>query len=764
MPAGELAERLREQARAADHRRLLVLHGDPDAVAARAREAVQAARAPGEPVLVVGEDPAENLGLEPGHREHVAPGRADELMGTTHPLVVLDARTALDPRALGRVVGAVDGGGLLVLLAPALAAWPDREDGFDGSLAVPPYTTDDVTGRFRRRLVAALREHGGVAIYDANADAVRADGHADAGPRPRRHAPPAPADATFPSQAYDACRTEDQARAVRALGTLASGPDEEGGDALAVVVEADRGRGKSSAAGLAAGALAHGGADVLVTAPRERNTRELFARARELLDALDARQAAAGPEDEGSVAAASGGRVRYADPAAALEAAPGVDALLVDEAAGLPVHLLEQLLGAGPPAAFTTTVHGYEGAGRGFSVRFQERLADHAGPVTQLALDEPIRYAPADPLERWAFRALLLDARPPVDAVVQDATPANVEHEPLDPEALLDDEPRLREAFGLLVLAHYRTTPRDLARLLDAPNLDAHALTHDGHVVCVALVAREGGLPEDRCAELYEGGAINGHLIPDVLTSQLRDPDAGRPTGARVVRIATHPAARRRGLASRLLDDLRAHYEVDWLGTAFGATPGLLAFWQANGYRTVHLGTRRNPASGEHSAILLDPATQAGRDLRDRSARWFGARIGAVLADALRGLDPDTARAALATSAADPPAVDLDEHAWRHLAACTRGPGVYDTNPAPFRALGLAHLLADDPDAELTDEHERLIVAKVLQARPWAEVADELGYVSTRMAMRALADAYRPLVDAHGSEVAREDAERYGNG
>jgi len=92
----------------------------------------------------------------------------------------------------------------------------------------------------------------------------------------------------------------------------------------------------------------------------------------------------------------------------------------------------------------------------------------------------------------WAFRALLLDARPPVEPLVDDATPESVDYRRLEAAEALADERLLREAFGLLVLAHYRTEPNDLARLLDAPNLEARALTHDGHVVSVALLAREG--------------------------------------------------------------------------------------------------------------------------------------------------------------------------------------------------------------------------------------------------------------------------------
>jgi tRNA(Met) cytidine acetyltransferase len=64
-------------------------------------------------------------------------------------------------------------------------------------------------------------------------------------------------------------------------------------------------------------------------------------------------------------------------------------------------------------------------------------------------------------------------------------------------------------------------------------------------------------------------------------------------------------------------------------------------------------------------------------------------------------------------------------------------------------------------DGALDDDEERLLVRKVLQARPWSETADELGYVSERTCMRALGDAYRPLVDRYGTAVAREEADRY---
>ena len=319
------------------------------------------------------------------------------------------------------------------------------------------------------------------------------------------------------------------------------------------------------------------------------------------------------------------------------------DVVFVDEAAGLPVSLLCRLLAA-ERIAFTTTVHGYEGAGRGFSVRFREYLEASDHKVREVHLDDPIRYAAGDPIEVWLFRALLLDARPPVESLVADATPESVRYERLSTADLLADEHLLREAFGLLVAAHYRTEPNDLARLFCAPNLSVRALVHRGHVTSVCLLAWEGGLPPERRRDLYEGGRIKGHMVPDVLTSQLRDERAGKPQGVRVVRIATHAAVRSRGLGSHLLGELRSELSgersddepdgdretiesVYWLGVGYGATPALIDFWRRNGFRTVHISTTRNETSGEHSLVMLSALTDRGERLAERHARWFVGRF-----------------------------------------------------------------------------------------------------------------------------------------
>ena len=748
-----LARDAKREAEAANERRVLVCAGDRDRGIDAAYDAIEA----------VDPDSTAVVSTRDGFRfEEHRPRNADELLGRTREIVVLDCHERFVPNALGRCVGAVDGGGLLVLLTPALDEWPAVRDRFDDSLAVPPYTIDDVTGRFRERLVDTLRAHPGIAIVSLGEDGGEDDvverdgltgGPVDgAGPRSQPTVPP---DATFPAAAYEACLTADQVRAVRAFESLSTPGN-------AVVVEADRGRGKSSAAGLAAGALALAGGDVLVTAPAFRNAAAVFDRARALIDDVtDGGAPETGRDGGRELRVPGGGRVRFRPPADAVEAVSDADVAIVDEAAALPVRLLEGLLDA-PAVAFCTTVHGYEGAGRGFAVRFRERLSDSRFAVRDVRIDEPIRYARNDPIEAWASRALLLDARPAVEDAVADADASVDEatYRALDPADLLADEILLGEAFGLLVAAHYRTEPNDLARLLDAPNLVARALVADGRVVAVALLAREGGLDAETRRGMYEGERVRGNMVPDVLTSQLRDEAAAAPRGLRTVRIATHHALRDAGFGSRLLDEVHAEFgdEMDYFSVGYGATPRLLRFWRRAGYRTVHLSTSRNDASGEYSAIMFRPETEAGRALLDRHAVAFRDRERDGLSDAHRDVDPDVVRGALRACSAPVP-VDLTETEWRSVVGASVGPGMYDTAPGAFRDLALAALI--EGNAGLDDREERLLVRKVLQGRPWEEVADELDFVSTSACMRALGDAFVPVVERYGTEFARKERERF---
>ncbi len=288
-------------------------------------------------------------------------------------------------------------------------------------------------------------------------------------------------------------------------------------------------------------------------------------------------------------------------------------------------------------------------------------------------------------------------------------------------------------------------------------------------MVSVALLSREGGLDEQVRQAAYEGDRIEGNLIPDLLTSQLRDPEAGVPVGLRVMRIATHHAVRSSGFGSRLLEEIESELRsddsstdgqrrsIDYLATSYGATPELLRFWRENDYRTVHLSSTRNDTSGEHSAVMLRPLSSAGRALAERHAEWFRRRFSDVLAGPLEDVDPDVVRGVLDATAGSV-RLSLSDFEWRLLASAAGGPGRYATAPGPFRRLAFRALL----DGALEDgDAERLLVMKALQDRPWETTAEALGYVSKRACMRAFGDAFEPLVEEYGTDLARAEADRY---
>jgi tRNA(Met) cytidine acetyltransferase len=172
---------------------------------------------------------------------------------------------------------------------------------------------------------------------------------------------------------------------------------------------------------------------------------------------------------------------------------------------------------------------------------------------------------------------------------------------------------------------------------------------------------------------------------------------------------------------------------------------------------------------------VLRPASDAGRALAERHARWFCRRIPSVLSDPLDDADPDVIREALASVDATPE-LDLDDVEWRHLAGLPHGASVFDTAPRPLRRLTLRYLAdaggdaeADDADGgpdervadRLTARQERLLVRKALQGRPWGEVTEELDFVARSECMRALGAAVRPLLSRYGDSVVAEDLKRF---
>ena len=703
MDLGEHLEVLNREATQAGERRMLVIQGE-DADVRRCLDRVTD--------WLESTDGWISLGSVDGPWHTLEHQRSSQLLGRTIPGLIIDLTSSLSPNVIGQSIGAVEAGGLIILLIDSPDQWVAGPLESDRRIAIHPYDTTDVTNRFRRRFYQTLESHPGISIVHAEHETVVVDG--TTGPR----SPPPTCttnlegvDDLEPSLAA-ACATTDQRNAVAALSRLE--------DRSVAVIESHRGRGKSAAAGIAAAGFARNGAEVVVTGPGRSAVTEVFSRAASVLDTVVI------DDQRPSITTGTGGTITYHRPYDLEAAIETADVLFVDEAAAIPVDRLRDTLEASIPVGYLTTVHGYEGTGRGFAVRFQETLEQSDRHVTNLRLDEPIRYRQGDPIEIWQFRALLLDASPPADDVVDTAEVGSADYVRIDRDSLLEDEATLRELFGLLVLAHYRTEPDDLLRFLDAPNVSVRALYHEGHPVSVALLAEEGSLDRTWCERLHAGESIRGHMLPDLLITQLRDQDAGSPAGIRFLRIATHGAVRSTGFGSRLVLEIHDEFEdaVDWFGAGFGATTRLVSFWATAGYRPVHVGTSRNPRSGEQSVILMHEASTSGTKLIDRHERRLLERLPSQFPDALADLDPHLIESVL-TATTQRPSLAVPEWMWKVVEATVRGPGQVATAPEVFARLTLAGL-ADGIGDSLTEVQLELLVGRTLQVRPmWTLAAEQ---------------------------------------
>ncbi|WP_462323003.1 GNAT family N-acetyltransferase, partial [Halochromatium sp.] len=379
--------------------------------------------------------------------------------------------------------------------------------------------------------------------------------------------------------------------------------------------------------------IASRGSRIIVSAPRRSAVETLFTHSRAALQAASAQTSALER------------LLSFLAPDALLATTPAADLLLIDEAAGIPAPLLEQFLMHYPRICFASTVHGYEGSGRGFDIRFRSVLDQRSPGWRALRLHTPIRWRQGDRVEQWLNQALLLDAEPASDAEVATADLTAVRFQLHEAAALAADETLLRQLFGLLLLGHYQTRPNDLRQLLDGPNLRVASLTVEGLVLATALVAREGRLGATLIPAIFEGRRRpRGHLLPQTLSAHAGLHAAPALGYARIVRIAVHPAARRRGLGRRLLGELamQAHRDgLDLLGASFGVSTELLSFWHRCGLEALHLGTGRNAASGARAAVVLQALTPAGQDLIAQARQRLARDLPTLLSGPLQTVEPE---------------------------------------------------------------------------------------------------------------------------
>ncbi len=680
---------LRQQALASHQRRLLLLEGEADWTLATAHTMVSRLRAERPSAW-----PVHWIGRQPAGRSRPITD-AHHLLGSESELIIYDLFAGLDADALAAAAGSLRGGGLLLLLGPPLEQWPEFPDPAAARIATYPYRPEDVGHGFLTRMAALLMTSCG-----SQRIAQPTAAHSDAAPRPPAYRANWQQNAGQADAGTWNINPEQQQviAAIRDMMTTTDPPP--------LVISAGRGRGKSTALGLAAAELLRQvQTSVLVTAPRYRA-------ARTLLDQ-------AGFKQTGFKYAEPG--LRFQPPDQILREQTTADLLLVDEAAGIPAPLLHALLEHFPRIVFATTIQGYEGTGRGFALRFFPLLDRYKPGWQHLKLTQPVRYAANDPLETLINHVLLLDAEPARHEQREASTKLPLRIEPVDRGQLSQQEASLREIFGLLMLAHYQTRPSDLRHLLDGPNLHLTILRRGDSLFATALIAHEGGLDEALSAAIFAGERRpRGHLLPQTLCAHAGLARAPGLQYARIVRIAVQPSAQRQGHGRALLThliDQATQDGCDLIGASFGATADLLAFWHAGGFIPVQLGSHRNAATGAHAVVTARALTIAGEKLLTQARAQFTERLTHLLPGRLRQLDPALVLALLQTTgppkfAALPNIPNSTLAELRHFAHHQRS---LEASLPPLALLAPEPLIQETVRHNLSQPQAECFIALVLQ-------------------------------------------------
>lgn len=550
----------------------------------------------------------------------------DKILGNTFGMCILQDFEAMTPNTLARTIETVEGGGIVVLLLKGMSSLKQL---YNLSMDVHTrYRTEahtDVVARFNERFLLSLGSCDSCLVIDDEMNVLPISGGKDVTALP----PPDLDDEKTPAQlALEAVKDEHRDRPPTGnLITLAKTTDQAKAlmtftEAIAektlrstVALTAARGRGKSAAMGLAiAAAVAYGYSNIFITSPSPENLKTLFEFVFKGFDALDYADhqdysiiQSTNPDFNKAIVRVNIHRqhrqtIQYIRPQDA-HVLGQAELVVIDEAAAIPLPLVRKLMG--PYLVFmASTINGYEGTGRSLSLKLIKQLREQSYSAStngdteiadrttgrasksesltsgrklrEISLEEPIRYAQGDSVEKWLNKLLCLDATLPKAKSRTNGCPDPNKCELINVnrDTLFSFHPVpekfLQQMVALYVASHYKNTPDDLQLMSDAP-------AHELFVLVPPLSENTGALPEPLCVvqvslegkisrqsvlnELSQGRRPHGDLIPWLVSQQFQDPEFAGLSGARVVRIATNPEYVSMGYGSKALEFLTDYYE-----------------------------------------------------------------------------------------------------------------------------------------------------------------------------------------------------------
>ena len=498
--------------------------------------------------------------------------KTKNLLGSEFPAIIYDARQGIHLDALAMAAGTLQDGGQLLLL---LNHWADLANQPDSdSLRWSGEKHAINTPHFIAFLQEKITKYG-FPVYQN---------------MPLTLALPTPSKDRSPDcqpTLEQACLLQQMAETEEAI----------------LIVTAKRGRGKSALAGLFAKQQLAQNQPVILTAPNKS--------AVNIFNAFAGTEITFMPPDELSQNLSDAPQ-QFAD-----------HWLFVDEAAMIPLDILFRLTNAFKRVVLTTTIHSYEGTGRGFLLKF---MAKTNRTLRHFELFTPLRWQADDKLEAFIDDLLLCDCedrlpQPPYDVALAELIQiSHCERIPHD---------QIESVYGLLTLAHYRTSPLDLRRLLDAPQQQFYLAQALNSLLGCVWAVPEGGLTDKTLIRQIRRGERRprGNLVAQMLCFQAGLEEACELCSLRISRIAVQPNWQQQGLGQRLIAQMKQQIKqqgaVDFLSVSFGYTPELLAFWQKCGFILVHFSESKEASSGCYSVVALCPLSEEGRVFVQRAEKQF---------------------------------------------------------------------------------------------------------------------------------------------
>lgn len=685
--------KLRQTLQLARHRHLVVLQGDWDW---RIQQLEQLETQSG--IWIGSDSPFAHLTATPIQTLR-------QQLGQEIDCAVFSAEQGLDADALAIVSGMIRAGGLLWILLPTQLNFINPAN---QRFLSYPYQSHQAWLGFQSHLISTL-EHQAWWLTPTGIRAPKTSQALNNSIKDSANQP----SSTESKITQNLILTADQQLGLQAIERVAFGHRNR-----PLMIEADRGRGKTTLLGLAAAQLLQQGKRIILTAARYAQTEMAFKTAAHYLNT---------PYQPGLVTSNSG-ELQFKAPDDIRLNQPDCDILMIDEAAHLPSPLLQDLVQAYPRVIFASTLLGYEGSGRGFSLRFKPYLAQHFLNYKTLHLQQPVRWNQHDPLESLINQALCLDAE--LSELNHSNTFKPIQISAIQPHLLTTQQ--LNQVMSLLMNAHYQTSPADLQHLLSAPDLrlylaqTADQLTEQT-IIGVLLVCQEGDLPD-----LSADRRVKGHLVPQLLRQHSGQLPLLNLKSERVLRIAVHPQMRRQTIATQLINHWQTHTQVDFYSASFGVTPMLHQFWRKLNFRSVHLGAKRDKASGTHNIVMV--ATHS--DLKSswpmslkKASQQFQQQLPHSLMETLTQLQPGLVMDLLAENNQenkqefDSQARNNNVEKQENSAALN----AYIQGHRPYESMSqlLWQLTLDQPQKlqDLTHDQQGIWLDKILRKHDWKTVA-----------------------------------------